>query len=229
MNQSETIGKLATAVCAVVAERGYVKADAKNEHFNYNYLSDEAVLDHVRGSMAKNGLMLVPNRVEHSIIANGKGDIVTTTTTYILAHTSGEWMEVQILAQGQDRADKGPYKAATGALKYALRNVFLIPTGDDPEKARQAEEDSAKKELGINPKHSLWWGKGGHKWACAQLTTVNLNYEGVAAWCEAQKWGRPSGWSEQDVRKLVADLITPDSKARQALDGWAAAQKGAAA
>ena len=65
-NQSPTIGKIAGAVCAVIAERGYVKADARNDHFKYSYLSDEAVLGHVRGSMAKNGLMLIPCTVEHA-------------------------------------------------------------------------------------------------------------------------------------------------------------------
>lgn len=222
MNQSESIGKLTESVCAVVAERGYVQADAENKHFKYSYLSDEAVLQHVRGSMAKNGLMLVPNRVEHST----QNSIITTVTTYVLAHTSGEWMEVQIVAQGQDKADKGPYKAATGALKYALRNVFLIPTGDDPEKAREAEEKSRKALLGIDDKgHTAFWRSEG-KSICIQLSNAGAPYNDVAAWCEHKGWGRPSGWPEAKVRGLVAEMITPDSVARKALDAWSA--KGAA-
>ncbi len=224
MNQSETIGKLTGAVCAVVAERGYVKADARNDHFKYNYLSDEAVLGHVRGSMAKNGLMLVPNRVEHST----HNSIITTTTTYVLAHTSGEWMEVQIVAQGQDKADKGPYKAATGALKYALRNVFLIPTGDDPEKARQAEQQARKAELGIDDKgHTLWFRTSGRAWIGAQLGGVKIKMDDVSAWSESLGRPRLSGMEEGRVRNLVGLLITPDSDVRRAFNGWLA--KGGAA
>lgn len=224
MNQSETIGKLAGAVCAVVAERGYVKADARNDHFKYNYLSDEAVLGHVRGSMAKNGLMLVPNRVEHAT----QNNIITTTTTYVLAHISGEWMEVQIVAQGQDKADKGPYKAATGALKYALRNVFLIPTGDDPEKARKAEQQARKAELGIDDKgHTLWFRTSGRAWIGAQLGGVKVKMDDVSAWSESLGRPRLSGMEEGRVRNLVALLITPDSDVRRAFDGWLA--KGGAA
>lgn len=219
MNQSETIGKLTGAVCAVVAERGYVKADARNDHFKYNYLSDEAVLGHVRGSMAKNGLMLVPNRVEHAT----QNNIITTTTTYVLAHISGEWMEVQIVAQGQDKADKGPYKAATGALKYALRNVFLIPTGDDPEKARQAEQQARKAALGIDDKgHTLWFRTSGRAWIGAQLGGVKVKMDDVSAWSESLGRPRLSGMEEGRVRNLVGLLITPDSDVRRAFDAWLA-------
>ena len=223
MNQSETIGALTGAVCKVIAERGYVKADARNDHFKYSYLSDEAVLGHVRGSMAANGLMLIPGTVEHST----QNSIITTVTSYTLAHTSGEWMRVQVVAQGQDKADKGPYKAATGALKYALRQVFLIPTGDDPEKAAQAERESRKAALGIDAKgHTAFWRSEG-KGVCIQLSNAGTSYDAVAGWCESIGKGRPSGWEQDRVRAMVAELITPASKARQALDTWAA-QGGAA-
>lgn len=57
------------------------------------------------------------------------------------------------LGEGHDSLDKASYKAATGALKYALRQTFIIETGDDPDKVpsdpaieeekRQAAEKAA--------------------------------------------------------------------------------------
>src|SRR5699024_6730814 len=41
---------------------------------------------------------------------------------------------------GQDAGDKAVYKAITGATKYALMKVFMIPTGDDPEQDYEADE-----------------------------------------------------------------------------------------
>ena len=38
--------------------------------------------------------------------------------------------------QGLDTGGKAPYKAMTGALKYALLQSFLLATGDDPEDER---------------------------------------------------------------------------------------------
>jgi hypothetical protein len=41
-----------------------------------------------------------------------------------------------VAGQGLDVGDKAPYKAMTGALKYALLQSFLLATGDDPEDER---------------------------------------------------------------------------------------------
>jgi hypothetical protein len=47
---------------------------------------------------------------------------------------TGESLSFSMPGCGEDTGDKGLYKAITGSEKYALKNIFLIPTGDDPEK-----------------------------------------------------------------------------------------------
>jgi ERF superfamily len=59
----------------------------------------------------------------------------------IMAYTfcdvdSGEEVVATAAGQGLDAGDKAPYKAMTGALKYALLQTFLLATGDDPEDER---------------------------------------------------------------------------------------------
>ncbi|MGA7871170.1 MAG: hypothetical protein WCA22_09755, partial [Candidatus Binatus sp.] len=49
---------------------------------------------------------------------------------------SGEQIVAKVAGQGLDPGDKAPYKAMTGALKYALLQSFLLATGDDPEDER---------------------------------------------------------------------------------------------
>jgi hypothetical protein len=49
---------------------------------------------------------------------------------------SGEELTVRVAGEGADPGDKAPYKAMTGALKYALLQSFLLSTGDDPEDDR---------------------------------------------------------------------------------------------
>jgi len=49
---------------------------------------------------------------------------------------SGEEIVAKVAGQGLDAGDKAPYKAMTGALKYALLQSFLLATGDDPEDER---------------------------------------------------------------------------------------------
>jgi len=81
--------------------------------------------------------MLVPSveKTEWEIVTTPKPKkICTLTVKYTLMDgDSGETMEFTVLGQGEDSSDKATYKAMTGATKYALLKLFLIPTGDDPE------------------------------------------------------------------------------------------------
>ena len=89
--------------------------------------------------MAANGLAFVPVSMtpdinEHAPTSKNKRQWLTVIhAVYRLCHTSGQWMDVQSVGCGIDGEDKGVPKAMTGALKYAIRQAFLIPTGDDPE------------------------------------------------------------------------------------------------
>lgn len=230
MSHSESIGAIAGAIAKVVAECGYVSSDAENEFHRYSYLSDEKLLGHVRGSMSKNGLAIVPMKVEHQkdSVQNRKGKpetLVTTTTTYLLSHTSGEWMQVQVLAMGQDSGDKGPYKAATGALKYALRQVFLIATGDDPEKERRDAEAARREALGIDDTgHTAWWRENGRR-MCTRLSNAGMTYGDVAAWTESLGQGRPSGMDPKRVEGLVDKLVS-GTQTTAAFNAWKEGRNG---
>ena len=56
---------------------------------------------------------------------------------------SGETRTASGLGSGCDNNDKAAYKAQTGALKYALKNAFLIPDEADPEADESVDRDSA--------------------------------------------------------------------------------------
>jgi len=65
----------------------------------------------------------------------------TRMAQVVMAYTfadvdSGEEIVAKVAGQGLDPGDKAPYKAMTGALKYALLQSFLLATGDDPEDER---------------------------------------------------------------------------------------------
>lgn len=59
---------------------------------------------------------------------------------------TGATHTVRFFGDGLDKGDKGLYKAYTGAIKYLLMKTFLIPTGDDPEIAGEAD----RRELASN-------------------------------------------------------------------------------
>lgn len=131
---------LIAAVCEVMREVKEVEKTGYNEKQNYHFASDADILSAVQPAMAKHGLALIPGPVEATTVEAGQsrsGNTVFRTdvrVTYRLCHSSGTSVEVQSCGSGSDNADKGIYKAMTGALKYALCQIFLIPRLMDAER-----------------------------------------------------------------------------------------------
>ena len=75
------------------------------------------------------------------------------TYTFMDADTAEE-ISVKVAGEGLDPGDKAPYKAMTGALKYALLQSFLLATGDDPEEERLNATNHAG-----NPRAALGTGR----------------------------------------------------------------------
>ncbi|HYD02575.1 MAG TPA: ERF family protein [Phycisphaerales bacterium] len=137
------MSELAKAVVRVMRAVRYVPETGRNQFHRYSYASDEDLLTVLQPAMAENGLALIPCRTDvkveaHSPDAKGKPQWRTElVVTYKLLHESGEAETVQAPGCGIDGEDKGTYKAMTGALKYALRHLFLVPTGQDAERAHE--------------------------------------------------------------------------------------------
>lgn len=131
------VRKLASVMGASerVAKNGF------NKFHNYAYATESDITAAVRAEMATQGVMMIPTveSIEWSEVTTkngGKERLCTVHWLFTLLDADSESkIEFRNIGQGQDAGDKSFYKAATGAVKYALLKLFLIPTGDDPESA----------------------------------------------------------------------------------------------
>jgi len=116
----------------------------------YRAITEEKVTSIIRASLIKNGIVIVPVKIDHSrtdekVLAFDKyakkeveriNRITSVDVTYRIQNT--EDAEDFILAvssgTGVDTQDKGVGKALTYAYKYLLLRTFAIPTGEDPDK-----------------------------------------------------------------------------------------------
>lgn len=126
--------KLAAILKAV--ER--IEKDKKNEQGGYKYASEKAIKETMHPLFMEHGLILVPVAQDFISLtppAGGKSSYITTLkcTFEIVDLETGAALRMEQLASGGDTLDKGTFKAVTGAIKYVLTTLFLIPTGDDPE------------------------------------------------------------------------------------------------
>lgn len=135
--QRSLYAKLAEVMAAV----DRVPKDGLNAHFKYRYSTESAIAEAVRKEMAERHLILIVSCVESRWTDKM---FIGTYEARVVDGDSGEVATWTVIGTGQDTGDKGPYKAYTGAVKYALMKLFLIPTGDEPED--EEEPKPAKRE-----------------------------------------------------------------------------------
>lgn len=140
--------KLAEITTAV--ER--IPKNGHNDFHHYDYALESDIKDVVRKEMAERNLVMIPNELSRTTAQiqakNGMQQLVTLEVEYSINDAdSGESVKMIGYGDGQDSGDKAVYKAKTGALKYALTSLFMIPTGDDPEKPLQPPKSISSDQL----------------------------------------------------------------------------------
>ncbi len=136
MTEKKLIGKLAS----IIEEIERIPENGFNDFHNYSYATESDIKAVVRKKMAERKLVMIPDVVKEITkqVTTAKGKTENLTTLEIIYYISdgetGESIAFKGIGTGQDSGDKAVYKAQTGALKYALTTLFLIPTGQDPEK-----------------------------------------------------------------------------------------------
>lgn len=127
---------LVSKLAEVMGEVHRIPKSGRNDFHKYDYATEADIVEAVRGGMAQRGLVLVPSveKMEWADLAGGKQRLCTLTVRFtVIDGETDSRLDFVAIGQGSDAGDKATYKAMTGAVKYALLKLFLIPTGDDPE------------------------------------------------------------------------------------------------
>ncbi len=132
---------------------GTVAKTGRNDFHGYAYATEGDVVETVRPHMVENGLMLIPHVESVNSDQHGNTNVIVN---YRLYHVSGDFIEFNIAASGNDKnrngvGDKGIYKALTGASKYAMLKLFSLATGDDPEKDENHKKAAKQEEDELPP------------------------------------------------------------------------------
>jgi hypothetical protein len=122
MNKSETIKELATALHSAQGDMTGAKKSAKNPFFKSNYADLNSVVDAIRQPFHDNGL----SYSQFPIFKDGFVGVQT-----ILMHSSGEWVESELLLPMTKQDPQAAGSAITYARRYALQSIAGIPSEDD--------------------------------------------------------------------------------------------------
>jgi hypothetical protein len=129
MLTSEKIDLLLPALLKARSFMNPAAKDRENQHFKYNYATEQSWHDAVQPALLDHDLLLT-----FSVTSSERvGNLTTVRGTARVTHSSGQWLEVGGVGEGSDNADKGAYKAMTGFKKYCYALCFALPTTDDVE------------------------------------------------------------------------------------------------
>ena len=199
MQTSETIDKLIPAL--VAARRTMLPAGKSglNKFDKYSYATEEDWCAATMPGLLDNGLALVfsvtevADATERKTKSGGVEYSRVVSGTARLFHTSGQWIEVSVCGEGQDRGDKAIYKALTGMKKYGYALVFALPTSDDPEKHSHESAD-------VLPPAEPMPDMTAIAKRLAETTSVNEAWEGYK-----NCWGK---YKSPEARSQIKDLFS---------------------
>lgn len=128
---------------AAMADIGAVSKSQTNQQQHFRYRGIDDAMNALYPILAKHGLFLVPEvldqKREERTTKNG-GNLIYSIlkVRYTMYAADGSSVSAVVIGEGMDSADKSSNKAIAAAMKYAIFQMFCIPTedmrNDDPDK-----------------------------------------------------------------------------------------------
>lgn len=143
MNRSDSIKNIASALNKFQAEITNPKKTTTNPFFGSKYAPLGQILDHIRSTLGECGLSFI-----QSVSGGGEASSVAT----LLMHTSGEWIESDLLtfpnkSSKGDSLAQGGGASITYARRYSLEAILGISAEkDDDGNSASGNYDNQKKE-----------------------------------------------------------------------------------
>jgi hypothetical protein len=134
----DTKRNIAQRIAAVMGEVDYVQKERKSG-MNYSIVSHDAVTAKVRPLLHKHGVIYYPRGL--NVTQNGNRTEAVFTVRFENIDDRSDFIDVETFGYGVDPQDKGPGKAMSYGVKYALLKVLGLETGDDPDTVQDNRAD----------------------------------------------------------------------------------------
>ena len=144
----ENAGKIYKQICSVMQEINAIGKDRRNQTQNFQYRGIDDVMNELHSVLAKCGVFVVPQVLDEAR-TTGKtksgGDMFYTRLKikFTFYAEDGSFIDSVVIGEAMDTGDKASNKALSVGLKYALLQVFCIPTEDEKDPDAQSPEPQA--------------------------------------------------------------------------------------
>ncbi len=146
--------KIFSQIALVMNDLTSVSKDRMNEQQRYKFRGIDDVYNALHTPMAKHGIFTVPtvleDRTEERTTKSGTALIYRVLKIkFTFFADDGSSVDAIVIGEGMDSGDKASNKAMAVAHKYALLQVFAIPTEEDK------DPEISSPEVKPKPKSSL--------------------------------------------------------------------------
>jgi hypothetical protein len=137
------------AIAAVNKQIKPIGKDRTNQQQGFKFRGIDDVMNELHSLFAANEIFILQtvNEVNVTERTNAKGTAlfyVRINVTYQFTHSDGSHADITVYGEAMDSGDKATTKAMSIALKYALLQMFLIPTEEDKDPDAVAHEVKGK-------------------------------------------------------------------------------------
>jgi len=150
--------QFAAKISKLIGAAKYVQKSGFNSFHKYKYATEADFLALVKPMLAEEKIAVLASteqvtREEVEPTFKGRRQWLTTVKMNfkIIDGETGYSETLTAFGDGIDSEDKGLYKAITGCVKYFISKLFLIETGDDPERDDEHDAHEPAKKVASKP------------------------------------------------------------------------------
>lgn len=144
--------KIFSTINSVMSELGAIAKNKRNQQQGFSYRGVDDVMNALNPLMVKHKLFCVPkvlrNEREERQTSRGSNLLYSIVTMeYTLYAEDGSSVSAVVIGEGMDSGDKATNKAMAIAYKYAMFQIFSIPTEETaPDADADTPEETAPKQ-----------------------------------------------------------------------------------
>jgi hypothetical protein len=131
-------------ILAIMGEIDYIQKTDKKVNNQYTFVTHDAVTKALHPLFVKHGIVAIPRVTGWK--QDGNRTEVNMEVDFVNVSKPEDKVIVPCFGFGIDAQDKGVGKAVSYATKYAMLKLFMLETGDDPERDsidHVSQEDSS--------------------------------------------------------------------------------------
>ena len=145
----ENVPMIYKSIIDVMKKINAIGKDRKNETQHFQYRGIDDVMNELHGALTESGVFVVPEVLEENRStgksSNGRDLFYTRLKIKFTFYAAdGSSVNAVVIGEAMDSGDKASNKALSIGLKYAMLQVFCIPTEDDKDPDAASPEPKAE-------------------------------------------------------------------------------------